>query len=886
MADSPSLEPNENDPIKNVILEVEADVRNIQILAKDAVKKNIKYLPHNCDIFGRGVDAQINATKGIGKSPATTVKYTAVILAYLKWCRSTSEINSPYPEIITPRRTLLYMECVVGVADITGRINGFASFEGAASALSHLYNLQKSKFLSYPDLKDPKEPQVFQWPERLRNTSIEDYLRGKRELQTRMESLNFTDRAHPVTDGYTIAELVKMSEHLMKTKSYNVLFAALGSHALMVRGDIIRGFELSDVVLQDLTDSDIGKKISIYFVNRHGKPSRTGRPEYTGSLRHKNPFLCSHLALALDFFGRFHIGNSRSVEAPIDFTSPHSWYRVKLFRGTTPSKSYTPNHHESLISKLLRDCNIVSKRITHIFRGSSARYCINKGAPEDSVRIFGHWPNDALIQSYLTTVPLTPMHVLAGFNVSEPYYIHREKIEPPEEIYKNIFPFINQYVDAINGGYLNTLLVSHHDISVVQSSRIRRRTTAINSEMAASISTSNPGRIPGSLEEDLSSARNHYPPRDLHGDIENEEDEEDDNDDDDDEIIESLPHESRVGGNGRRLEDDVLKVKDAVMLLDYLRKVLVQDLFLIEQMVPDVAGHRIFRRPEYYTYKHMQQRHENAGVSQAVQERLEAPLMVEEIKQIKLGQLKITAELCEVKARLGAVEDEVRDFKNLYLSNSNRFSRVQKQHFQALSHISSMMSDFIAMNSQNAGNLNQANIERRAVLQGSANERLGVAQGAQVAQGTQVLQIAPVTQGTRVVPIVPVAQGTQITPVAQGTQVSQDNQVAVSALELRGDGFEPSECHSFQEVYNDYIKMSDYKECLISKYRTLKNIPKYRDFQRRKTVYDLAKRFLKKGYSLEQAFSHMGEDMRTCNATFMSYGGKGRVKHMVSKYNL
>ncbi|VVT56890.1 uncharacterized protein SAPINGB_P005377 [Magnusiomyces paraingens] len=381
MADSPSLGPNENDPIKQAILEVEADVKKNQIVAKDAVKKSVKHLPNNCDVFGRSIDARINATKGMGKSPATTVKYTAVILAYFKWCRVTTEINSPYPEIITPRRTLLYMECVVGVADIRGRTNGFASFEGAAPALNHLYNLQKSKLLSYPDLKDPKEPPVIQWPERLRNSSIEDYLKGKREIQSRMESLNFADKARGTVsdvsiifrqhDGYTIAELVKMSEHLMKSKSFNVLFAALGSHALMVRGDNMRGFELSDLVLQDLTDSDIGKKTSIYFVNRHSKKNRTGRVEYTGSLRHKNPFLCSHLALALNFFGRFHIGNSRSVEAPIDFSSSHFWYRIKLFRGTTPSRSYTPNHHESLISKLLKDCNIISKKITHIFRGSS-----------------------------------------------------------------------------------------------------------------------------------------------------------------------------------------------------------------------------------------------------------------------------------------------------------------------------------------------------------------------------------------------------------------------------------------------------------------------------------------------------------------------------------
>lgn len=54
---------------------------------------------------------------------------------------------------------------------------------------------------------------------------------------------------------------------------------------------------------------------------------------------------------------------------------------------------------------------------------------------------------------------------------------------------------------------------------------------------------------------------------------------------------------SRICTNNRCFQDDALKFEDVVMLLDYLRRILMQGLFFVEQTVTDAAEYQIFKQP-------------------------------------------------------------------------------------------------------------------------------------------------------------------------------------------------------------------------------------------------------------------------------------------------
>jgi hypothetical protein len=57
--------------------------------------------------------------------------------------------------------------------------------------------------------------------------------------------------------------------------------------------------------------------------------NKTAKKEFMGSLRHKDPLLCTQSALAQLFFWRWHI----SGEPPPSFRCRRDWYRIKLLVG-------------------------------------------------------------------------------------------------------------------------------------------------------------------------------------------------------------------------------------------------------------------------------------------------------------------------------------------------------------------------------------------------------------------------------------------------------------------------------------------------------------------------------------------------------------------------
>jgi hypothetical protein len=149
----------------------------------------------------------------------------------------------------------------------------------------------------------------------------------------------------------------------------------------------------------------------LLFLLQEGKTNKVGRKEFMGSMRHMDPLLCSHGALAEYLFWRFEV----SGEAPPSFRSRRSWYDLKVLVTTARSEKATANRTGALrkgqgdkpgggpwawneteisyiaqvreIFNIFETAGITSVEKTHAMRGCGARAAELHGVPDPQVSL-------------------------------------------------------------------------------------------------------------------------------------------------------------------------------------------------------------------------------------------------------------------------------------------------------------------------------------------------------------------------------------------------------------------------------------------------------------------------------------------------------------------
>lgn len=119
------------------------------------------------------------------------------------------------------------------------------------------------------------------------------------------------------------------------------------------------------------------------------------------------------------------------------------WYPIRLFPGK--KDQYTPitsDAHAKATKTVLERAGVrqLSKKLTHIYRGSGARMADLFGASETDIRRGGRWDMSSMTQHYLTTLPRETIRVLAGFPSSPRQFWLERDLDPPEELERLIFP--------------------------------------------------------------------------------------------------------------------------------------------------------------------------------------------------------------------------------------------------------------------------------------------------------------------------------------------------------------------------------------------------------------------------------------------------------------
>lgn len=99
------------------------------------------------------------------------------------------------------------------------------------------------------------------------------------------------------------------------------------------------------------------------------------------------------------------------------------------------------------------------------------------------------------------------------------------------------------------------------------------------------------------------------------------------------------------------------------------------------------------------------------------------------------------------------------------------------------------------------------------------------------------------------------------------------------------EGFDPQECLSIREIYEDFKAMDVRRASLTRKFKIIRKIPKYRAYQRRQNIYRLVERFVARGYDREEALEIIENDFLSQNCNLVAYCDM-RKDEINKKYNL
>lgn len=320
---------------------------------------------------------------------------------------------------------------------------GASSIDQYVKAVVDLHADQKASSIGIT-LQDP------------RGTLLKSYLRSLKLKEATRLRQSYKDRgAGTLQDGYTPEEMVRVSMYYCNLgieQGYRDRAVFLMQHTMLLRGESTRRMELTDLFTLDLEDEGYSECPALLLLMREGKTNHTNRSEYAATIRHKDVKLCAFGALAFYFFYRWHVNN----EPFPDFQRNENWFDIKVLKSNKGSITEEIDYKTQWLSicKAFETCNINSVKKTHAGRGCGARHAEIAGASEDQLRRHGRWNASSMENNYLSSLPRQSIRVINGFpGVGKQFWLPRATITPPLVLQQKIFPWIENILPLIEGGY-------------------------------------------------------------------------------------------------------------------------------------------------------------------------------------------------------------------------------------------------------------------------------------------------------------------------------------------------------------------------------------------------------------------------------------------------
>jgi hypothetical protein len=282
-----------------------------------------------------------------------------------------------------------------------------------------------------------------------RGAAVREFLKQRNHQRVRIRRVEFKDRGlHNIQAGYNDSEWIAIQEHLLResgnqSQALRTRIDLLFGHYYLLRGENRRKMDLADLSLLTYPDSESSSQCNcLVALLQDGKLNKTAKKEFMGSIRHKNPLLCTQGALAQLFFWRWHI----SGEAPPNFRCRQDWYNIKVLVGQNREQelSYTTQLRE--IYKVLGIVGLTTAEKTRLPRCTGAQSAEIHGTSLTQITQEGRWNQSVLYQAYLTHLPREFMKIVSGFSSSEgDCFLARALFKPPSSLQSKIWPWIEEW---------------------------------------------------------------------------------------------------------------------------------------------------------------------------------------------------------------------------------------------------------------------------------------------------------------------------------------------------------------------------------------------------------------------------------------------------------
>lgn len=319
------------------------------------------------------------------------------------------------------------------------------------------------------DLEERKEALLKSYTKIPHVVEMTQYFKDRRKAINVLRRKDFLDNTRPDTchERITLDQMKKMMINMYeltgvrdnrgdwcKTNIYNGINATL--ELLLGKSCLLKGqnkvkLELSDSLYHDENTKNGIVPVLGFSLNLSETHDET--PRLIGACRHKHVELCLVSAFAMSLWYRFDFGdkyapNASNCNAEF-FLSKQNWYPLKvLFSADQSFQNNDPiswNHEAKLIILALASIDHAYSKETHTIgaRNSDAFRIL-----ESQIERTSFWSNEVIDETYLC-YPFGFMHCAGGFLEDEKYHLPRQ-IEPPEELQKEIFPWLEEVTSAIH----------------------------------------------------------------------------------------------------------------------------------------------------------------------------------------------------------------------------------------------------------------------------------------------------------------------------------------------------------------------------------------------------------------------------------------------------
>ena len=179
-----------------------------------------------------------------------------------------------------------------------------------------------------------------------------------------------------------------------------------------------------------------------------GKVNKSsGRFDYTATMRHKNPMLCT-TSWRFIFFYRWEVAG----EPVPEFHLRPNWCHLHVLRGD--DNAFIELNDKTQLKwtdPVYKETNLTSIKKTHAGRANGARIADVAGVDNNQIRRAGNWNADSLSTNYLDNIRRQFSRAMAGLSpqVQGNYYLPGARTAPPETLRRSIWPWIADWLNGL-----------------------------------------------------------------------------------------------------------------------------------------------------------------------------------------------------------------------------------------------------------------------------------------------------------------------------------------------------------------------------------------------------------------------------------------------------